>query len=177
MSRRRRQASSPIESVAALLLVDQLEQVFQTVSSREAQAIRMRFGLTPAGIPIPLGEVARTIGISVDRLRELESKAMSKLRHPSRSQVLRDYLDAETVRPVSASVRDRFLGEAADREPLTWCDLHGWTIPDGAPRTCERCTCRLSSAEVGRPRKYCSDACRQAASRARRRTTQRDDLL
>jgi Sigma-70, region 4 len=169
MSRRRRLPSSPIDSVAATLLLAQIVQVLRTLSEREAGAIRMRLGLTATGTPMPPNEIAKAYGITIERYRQIESKTFSKLRHPSRSQVLRDYLDAERVRPVPQAIRDEILGELSEWEPLAWCDRHGWTVPEGASGTCERCPCLISKPDVGRPRRYCSDACRKAASRARSR--------
>jgi RNA polymerase primary sigma factor len=75
-----------------LLLQDQLQQVLQTLSEREAGVIRLRFGLTD-GRPRTLDEIGLVYGVTRERIRQIEAKTMSKLRHPSRSQLLRDYLD------------------------------------------------------------------------------------
>ena len=74
------------------LLQEQLESVLDTLSDREAGVVRMRFGLTD-GQPKTLDEIGKVYGVTRERIRQIESKTMSKLRHPSRSQVLRDYLD------------------------------------------------------------------------------------
>ena len=73
-------------------LQDQLTSVLQTLSEREAGVVRLRFGLTD-GQPRTLDEIGQVYGVTRERIRQIESKTMSKLRHPSRSQVLRDYLD------------------------------------------------------------------------------------
>ena len=73
-------------------LQEQLESVLETLSDREAGVVRMRFGLTD-GQPKTLDEIGKVYGVTRERIRQIESKTMSKLRHPSRSQVLRDYLD------------------------------------------------------------------------------------
>ena len=74
------------------LLQDQLSSVLQTLSEREAGVVSMRFGLTD-GQPKTLDEIGQVYGVTRERIRQIEAKTMSKLRHPSRSQVLRDYLD------------------------------------------------------------------------------------
>jgi RNA polymerase primary sigma factor len=80
------------DAVSFLLLKDQLQEVLQTLSDREAGIIRLRFGLTD-GRPRTLDEIGLVYGVTRERIRQIESKTMSKLRHPSRSQLLRDYLD------------------------------------------------------------------------------------
>ena len=82
----------PIEAAAFILLQDQLEEILCTLSDREQRIIQLRFGLID-GHPRTLEEVGREFGVTRERIRQIESKTMSKLRHPSRSQVLRDYLD------------------------------------------------------------------------------------
>jgi RNA polymerase primary sigma factor len=86
------QAVAAADAVSFLLLQDQLQQVLQTLSAREAGVVRLRFGLTD-GRPRTLDEIGQVYGVTRERIRQIESKTMSKLRHPSRSQVLRDYLD------------------------------------------------------------------------------------
>src|SRR6185503_12487876 len=81
-----------VDAVSFTLLQDQLQQVLQTLSEREAGVVRLRFGLTD-GQPRTLDEIGQVYGVTRERIRQIESKTMSKLRHPSRSQVLRDYLD------------------------------------------------------------------------------------
>ena len=80
------------DAVSFTLLQDQLQAVLATLSEREAGIVRMRFGLTD-GQPRTLGEIGQVYGVSRERIRQIESKTMAKLRHPSRSQLLRDYLD------------------------------------------------------------------------------------
>jgi len=81
-----------VDAVSFTLLQDQLTSVLQTLSEREAGVVRLRFGLTD-GQPRTLDEIGQVYGVTRERIRQIESKTMSKLRHPSRSQVLRDYLD------------------------------------------------------------------------------------
>ena len=85
-------AVMPGEAASFSLLRDQLEQVLQTLSEREAGIVRLRFGLAD-GRPHTLDEIGQIYGVTRERIRQIESKTMSKLRHPSRSQALRDYLD------------------------------------------------------------------------------------
>ena len=85
-------AASEFASVDLGLLQAELRSVLATLSDREAGVIRLRFGLLD-GRPHTLDEIGRTYGVTRERIRQIESKTMSKLRHPSRSQVLRDYLD------------------------------------------------------------------------------------
>ena len=86
------EAVVPADAVSFTLLQEQLHQVLDTLSEREAGVVSMRFGLTD-GQPKTLDEIGKVYGVTRERIRQIESKTMSKLRHPSRSQVLRDYLD------------------------------------------------------------------------------------
>ncbi|MQA01445.1 MAG: RNA polymerase sigma factor [Streptosporangiales bacterium] len=86
------EAVQPSEAVSHTLLQEQLHSVLDTLSEREAGVVSMRFGLTD-GQPKTLDEIGKVYGVTRERIRQIESKTMSKLRHPSRSQVLRDYLD------------------------------------------------------------------------------------
>lgn len=85
-------AVDPLQMVAHSLLSEQLDAVLDTLSERQAGVVSMRFGLTD-GDPKTLDEIGAVYGVTRERVRQLESKTMSSLRHPSRSQVLRDYLD------------------------------------------------------------------------------------
>jgi len=86
------EAMVAIDSVSFKLLREQLGLVLDTLSEREAGVVTMRFGLTD-GQPRTLDEIGKVYGVTRERIRQIESKTMSKLRHPSRSQPLRDYLD------------------------------------------------------------------------------------
>jgi RNA polymerase primary sigma factor len=86
------EAVVPADAVSFTLLQEQLHAVLDTLSDREAGVVSMRFGLTD-GQPKTLDEIGKVYGVTRERIRQIESKTMSKLRHPSRSQVLRDYLD------------------------------------------------------------------------------------
>ena len=86
------EAIVPADAVSFTLLQEQLHHVLDTLSEREAVVVSMRFGLGD-GQPKTLDEIGKVYGVTRERIRQIESKTMSKLRHPSRSQVLRDYLD------------------------------------------------------------------------------------
>ena len=85
------QAVVAVDAVAFTLLQDQLQSVLATLSEREASVVRLRFGLTD-GQPRTLDEIGQLHGVTRERIRQIETKTMAKLRHPSRSQALRDYL-------------------------------------------------------------------------------------
>ena len=80
------------DAAAFSLLQEQFKQVLETLSPREAGVIKMRYGLED-GQPKTLDDIGRVYGVTRERIRQIESKTMSKLRHPSRSQTLRDFLD------------------------------------------------------------------------------------
>jgi RNA polymerase primary sigma factor len=86
------QAVVAVEAVSFTLLQDQLRSVLTTLSEREANIVRLRFGLTD-GRPRTLDEIGHVYGLTRERIRQIETKALVKLRHRSRSQPLRDYLD------------------------------------------------------------------------------------
>jgi RNA polymerase primary sigma factor len=94
------EAIQPGEAVSFTLLQEQLHSVLDTLSEREAGVVSMRFGLTD-GQPKTLDEIGKVYGVTRERIRQIESKAMSKLRHPSRSNSLRDYLDLPGLRPLA----------------------------------------------------------------------------
>jgi len=81
----------PIEAAAFIMLQDQLDRVLDNLSIREQRIIQLRFGLTD-GHPRTLEEVGREFGVTRERIRQIESKTLAKLRHPSRAQMLREYL-------------------------------------------------------------------------------------
>ena len=82
----------PADAVSFTLLQEQLHSVLETLSEREAGIVSMRFGLTD-GQPKTLDQIGKVYGVSRERIRQIEARTMSKLRHPSRSQELRGYLD------------------------------------------------------------------------------------
>jgi RNA polymerase primary sigma factor len=86
------EAVVPIDAASFILLQEQLESVLHSLSEREKKVIQLRFGLLD-GHPRTLEEVGREFGVTRERIRQIESKTLSKLRHPSRSQKLRDYLE------------------------------------------------------------------------------------
>ncbi|MGW0196702.1 RNA polymerase sigma factor RpoD [Nonomuraea sp. NPDC003201] len=82
----------PMEAAAFIMLQDQLDDILATLSDREQRIIQLRFGLAD-GHPRTLEEVGREFGVTRERIRQIESKTLAKLRHPTRAQMLRDYLD------------------------------------------------------------------------------------
>ena len=82
----------PIDAASFILLQEQLEDVLNSLNEREKEVIRLRFGLTD-GHPRTLEEVGREFGVTRERIRQIESKTLAKLRHPTRSDKLRDYLE------------------------------------------------------------------------------------
>ncbi len=82
----------PLDAASFILLQEQLEAVLHTLSEQEKKVIQLRFGLHD-GMPRTLEEVGREFGVTRERIRQIESKTLSKLRHPSRSQKLRDFLE------------------------------------------------------------------------------------
>ena len=86
------ESSQPSEEASYTLLREQLEEVLSTLTSREEQVLRMRFGLVD-GKPHTLEEVGKEFDVTRERIRQIESKALRKLRHPSRSRKLRDFLN------------------------------------------------------------------------------------
>jgi RNA polymerase primary sigma factor len=82
----------PIDAASFILLQEQLDSILHTLSEREKKVIQLRFGLSD-GHPRTLEEVGKEFGVTRERIRQIESKTLSKLRHPSRSQKLRDYLE------------------------------------------------------------------------------------
>ena len=92
-----------VDAVSFTLLQDQLQSVLAKLSEREAGIVRLRFGLTD-GQPRTLNQIGEVYGITRERVRQIEAKTMTKLRHPSRSQTLRDYL------VLNDAVRDDLAG-------------------------------------------------------------------
>jgi RNA polymerase primary sigma factor len=86
------EAVNALDAAAFGLLQVQLQTVLATLNEREAGVVRLRVGLTD-GRPRTLDEIGRVYGVTRERIRQIEARAMAKLRHPSRSQKLRDYLD------------------------------------------------------------------------------------
>jgi len=82
----------PVDAASFIMMQEQLESVLHSLTDREKKVVQLRFGLTD-GHPRTLEEVGREFGVTRERIRQIESKTLSKLRHPSRSQKLRDYLE------------------------------------------------------------------------------------
>src|SRR4051812_16689958 len=110
------------------LFLRQLVEVLKTISEREAGGVRLRFGVTD-GQPRTLDEIGQVYGVTRDRIRQIESKTMSKLRHESRSQVLVEYLDADidltgALARMPDHVRERITGIKTTLPKLVHCDRH-----------------------------------------------------
>ena len=171
MSRRRRDGRGPAElRVFTEMAVRQIYAVLATLSEREAGVIRLRLGLT-VDEQLTLDEVAQVYGVTRERIRQIESKTLAKLRHRSRSDVLEEYANGDLA-PLTPEARARILGSDLKKPPpLVYCDRHGWSDPGQNPlrvSTCAHCPCVLPQAVTGRQRMYCSSACRQAAYRGRK---------
>ena len=104
----------PIEAAAFIMLQDQLERVLDELAEREQRIIQLRFGLTD-GHPRTLEEVGREFGVTRERIRQIESKTLAKLRHPSRAQMLREYLDLG--RPRGSEPKPGSGGAGTPRDP------------------------------------------------------------
>ncbi len=170
MSRRHAASQDPIgRRVLPEEALKLLTQTLYTMSPLEKTMIELRFGLRD-GRPRSLVEIGRILGFPQRNMRSIESKVMSKIRHPSRSDHLRGLLD-EHLRPIPEHIRTWVLGGTSENRPLVHCDQHGWSDPGTAAdavQVCGNCPCALTPNWQGRPRKYCSDACRQSAYRARK---------
>jgi DNA-binding CsgD family transcriptional regulator len=170
MSRRAGSHRDPTQQRAAPeLALTQLVAVLKTISAREREIILMRYGLLD-NEPKSLTQIGQRYGVSREQIRLIESKVMGKLRHPSRSQVLRDYLD-DDIAQLPDHVRARILGQPVTPAPTAHCERHGWFRISHVRPTCGTCPCPLPAHSTGRPSSYCSPACRQAAYRQRRRIT------
>jgi RNA polymerase primary sigma factor len=86
------EAVMPADAASYTLLQEQLRAVLDTLSEREAGVVSLRYGLTD-GQPMTLDQIGKVYGVTRERIRQIEARTMSKLRHPARSQLLRDYLD------------------------------------------------------------------------------------
>jgi RNA polymerase primary sigma factor len=104
----------PIEAAAFIMLQNQLERVLDQLAEREQRIIQLRFGLTD-GHPRTLEEVGREFGVTRERIRQIESKTLAKLRHPSRAQMLREYLDL--CRPRGSDAKPGSCGAKTPRDP------------------------------------------------------------
>ncbi len=144
----------------------------EKLSPIEASVIRMRFGLID-GQTRSYGEIAAAHGLEkASDAESIEFWARLKLRRES-GEKLRSFRHQELTW-IPEHIRARVTGEPSRLPPLILCDKHGWIDPVGVSppfyRPCEQCPCFVATnfGRVGRPGKYCSNACRQAASRQRK---------
>ncbi len=176
--RRRPGAVTPAESpVATRMLQEHLRSVLDTLSEREAGIVMMYFGLLDYTVPTRISEIARFYRISPSRARRILDKAVRKLRHPSRSYFLRDFTEDGSLKLSSLDLSARYSVYSLDYRrytevrhlPRVRCPQHGLgPVPVSTATTCKSCPCVIFQEPTGRPRLYCSDACRQAAYRRRR---------
>lgn len=156
------------DRMVTIAFLEQLVVVLETLSARERGIVINLVGLD-GGEPLTPEELARYYGVPTAHMRKILDKAMQRLYHPSRSQVLREYRDADFT-TIPAHIRKRIMsGKPVQVEILrTRCPRHGDTfLPRRHERTCEACPCLISDLVRGRRRRFCSDACRQAAYRQR----------
>lgn len=153
--------------------------VLNSLDARDKMVIVRRFGILD-GDPKTRAELGQTYGVTSARIRQIEAKALSRLRHPKRTYPLRDFVDdVGSLSSLPGHVQERLfkqLGiERPQPRPLVFCERHGWRDPFSFRRTCVGCPCYMADAEnrMGRPRKYCSAACRQADYRRRQRAPSR----
>ncbi|WP_370962041.1 hypothetical protein [Amycolatopsis sp. cg9] len=147
----------------------ELRSVLATLSATQAEIIVLRFGLRDS-IPRSRAETAAILSLPGADVLRLEASAFARLRDPARSDVLRDYLDSDQA-VVPDRVRAKIMGGAETPE-LGQCPRHGYFELAAGSILCSMCPCpvtppRSATSDFGRPRHYCSDACRQASYRAR----------
>ncbi|MBG0819057.1 sigma-70 family RNA polymerase sigma factor [Planomonospora sp. ID82291] len=161
MTRRRITPKDPVDRIAAEEGAKLLLQVLDTLSERERGVIEMRFGIS-SGIAMTLDEIGRVYGVTRERIRQIETKVLSKLRHPGRSRVLGVYDESGyRVGIVDVAGKRRLTG----REQYLLQKRQANSI------SCAHCGAAdfaSRSDRGGRPRKYCSNKCRQAGYRERR---------
>lgn len=109
-------APDPQELTDDLLLREQIASVTDTLSEREAGVIEMRMGLRGSGEPMTLEDIGKVYGLTRERIRQIESKVMSKLRHPSRAEVLRDYLPEAAISPSTTNALEKGVTAGSDSD-------------------------------------------------------------
>ena len=139
------------------------------LTDHERNVIVLTFGLLD-GNPRPDDEVGLLAAIHPMIVPYVRDYALGRLRDPAVSALLRDRLGEAASQRVPEPVREAVMGTVDEQRERVFCDVHGWTTPLRAQdQACAGCPCRLAYfRELGRPRQYCSDACRQAAYRRRR---------
>ena len=161
------------------MLQEHLRSVLDTLSEREAGIVMMYFGLLDYTVPTRISEIARFHRISPSRARRILDRSMRKLRHPSRSYFLRDFTEDGSLKLSSLDLSalqsvygPDYFGRSTTtdrRMERVRCPQHGLgPMPLSTTTTCMSCPCVIFQEPTGRPRLYCSDACRQAAYRRRR---------
>jgi hypothetical protein len=175
MKRRHRRAPDSPDYADRVITIELLEQqvkVLETLSSRERGIFINLAGWDDDEVLTP-DELARYYGVPVAHIRKIRDKVADRLYHPSRSQVLRDYLDTNFM-TIPDHIRKRIMSDKPVQIGIvrTRCPRHGETfLPRRHERTCETCPCLISDLVRGRRRRFCSAACRQAAYRRRSSTS------
>jgi hypothetical protein len=155
-------------------VLEALRKALSGLPAREAQIVMLRFGLADDGVPRTYDEIGRQYGVTRERIVQIEAKALSKVRHPSRSRALRDFLD--DVGGMPDWVREMVVGVgwAAEQPLLVDCMIHGRRrFAPGLRDFCSSCPCPRPNSTGGRPPAYCSDECRKAADLERRKAKRR----
>lgn len=171
-----RTAERGSSEVAAASAIKVLNAVIDTLSERERAVMKLRFGLVD-GAPRTWQEIGETYGVTRERIRQIEQKTLAKLRQPERAEALREVEDI-SIGSLPAHVQERLFGHRPrpprfDDIQRVWCERH--QVHHGVPAyitpsLCGWCGCLPEQPGLrgGRPRRYCNDACKQAAYRARR---------
>ena len=161
MSRNRSHRDPAADRAITTMLVEQFAQnLAAAIDSLDFESAALIVGAFKGQ---SLSVVADQIGISRRRAAEKLSKGMSKLRHPMRSMPLRDVFDMDDGFGALRRIESSAL---RDDHHLVHCDRHGW-VEQTSTSTCRQCSCPVPVGVPGRPRQYCSDACRQQAYRHR----------
>lgn len=167
MSRRRRSSDRSLR-IEGEQLLEQLDSMFVALSEREVLVIRLRFGLYD-GEPWSPRQIAEHVGITREGVDRLEDRVLRKLRYRGDSLGgVRGYLEGDF--PLSVSRRASILGPTTVESLVVQCPRHGWAVLHPYSPMCPVCECSAPRPVDGRPRKYCSNACRQSAYRTRNRS-------
>ncbi|UOX92618.1 hypothetical protein MUY14_19070 [Amycolatopsis sp. FBCC-B4732] len=170
MTRRRVTVVDGSRRLDAVLALEQLKSALDMLPPSQAEIIVLRFGLRD-GVPRSRAEAAAILSVRLDDVLRREAAALGKLRARWRLTALRDHLDSDHA-VVPDRVRAKIMGWTETPE-LGLCPRHGYFEPAEGAILCSTCPCPVTPArsvtsELGRPRRYCSNACRQASYRVRK---------